>query len=170
MNSGKGTIMIHLSPATSVVFVCTGNICRSPTAEAVFRQKIKLLMPDHTGMIDSAGIQGYHIGEPPDPRSITTAHVQGTEMSGLRARKIGRDDFTKFDHIIAMDKGHLTALRQMQKPGDTAVLSLFLNYHDLRRGEDVPDPYYGSARDFEHTYRVIEAGVDAILKAFSLRA
>lgn len=150
----------------SFLFVCTGNICRSPTAEAVFRSKIKGLCPDYRGEIDSAGIEGYHIGEPPDARTREIAAQNGVDMKDLRARRVSRADFETYDYIYAMDRGHFRALKAMQREGDRAQVEMYLAAHPLAAGGDVPDPYYGSRQDFIDVFELVDEGADIILKGF----
>ncbi|MFP5517234.1 MAG: low molecular weight protein-tyrosine-phosphatase, partial [Alphaproteobacteria bacterium] len=132
-----------------VLFVCTGNICRSPTAEGVFRH-----LAEHAGLgrhviADSAGTQSYHVGEPPDPRTQRAALARGVDLSALRARKVSVVDFSRFDHILAMDHGHLAQLRRIAPPGTTAAIRLFLDDAPGLEGGEVPDPYYGGPDGFE---------------------
>jgi len=145
-----------------VLFVCTGNICRSPTAEGVLRHQAKLAGLEDKLTIDSAGTHGYHIGEPPDKRSIAAARKRGVDLSALRARRVIRQDFEKFDYVLALDRGHFDLLRADCPSSHVARLSLFLSHlgEDLH---DVPDPYYGSAKDFEHALDLIERGCTALL-------
>ncbi len=146
----------------SVLFVCTGNICRSPTAEAVFKDKVK----NDSGEFkcDSAGTHAYHTGEPPDYRSIQVAQKKGVEMSNLVARKLRPDDFEIFDLLIAMDKGHEQIMIELaEKPEYHKKIKLLLDYDDQHRGMDMPDPYYGTMQDFENTYNLIEKGINALI-------
>lgn len=148
----------------SILFVCTGNICRSPTAEAVFKHYVRERDLSGHFYVDSAGTQGYHIGCGPDYRSVKAARVGGVMMEGQQARKVKKDDFDKFDLILALDRGHYMELRDIAPAGGKgAELSLLLDYHDDYKGQDVPDPYYGEEEDFEQTYNMIAAGVDGLL-------
>lgn len=145
--------------AVNVLFVCTGNICRSPTAEGVFLDRAAA-----AGLAvraESAGIHGYHVGEPPDDRTIACARGHGVDLSAQRARKFSAADFRDFDLIIAMDRSHLRAIRAMD-PGDGAKVTLFMRYAGAD-GVDVPDPYYGGDDGFERVYRMIEIGVDGLI-------
>jgi len=149
-----------------VLFVCTGNICRSPTAEGVLRHFIAA--EGLTGMIeaDSAGTHGYHVGEPPDPRTIEAAAARGFDLTPLRARKVVRADFERFDLILAMDRGHLAHLEALRPVGARAAVKLFLSYHPGESGEslaDVPDPYYGGPAGFEEVLDLVERTSRAFL-------
>lgn len=144
----------------SVLFLCTGNICRSPTAEAVFRQRIKASNYADSVRYDSAGTHGYHIGERPDHRSIAMAEKHGVPMDGLYARKLAAEDFSKFDYIVAMDAGHADFARNAANGQGRAKIRLLLDGHPEYDGMDVPDPYYGSMADFKQTYDLIVSGID----------
>lgn len=141
-----------------VLFVCTGNICRSPTAEGVFRRLVEEAGLGDRITADSAGTHGYHVGEPPDPRTRQAAKARGVDLSGLRARKLAAADFTTFDHILALDHGHLANLRRMAPAGSTAALALF-----LPDGQEVPDPYCGDGTHFEEVLDLCERGARALL-------
>lgn len=140
----------------SVLFVCTGNICRSPTADGVLRQ----LAPRLT--VDSAGTHAYHVGEAPDKRSQTVAKARGYDLSTLRARKVKTADFHDFDLILAMDRGHYEILELMRPANAKATLALFCEYAGLGK-RCVPDPYYGGPKDFEECFNLIEQGCKALL-------
>ena len=147
----------------SILFVCTGNICRSPTAEGLFRHRVNELGLNAT--YDSAGTHGYHVGEAPDYRSIEMAESKGVNMDGLSARKLILGDFDSFDFLIAMDKGHERIMREFSPIMEHQErVKLLLDYHEDYQGMDVPDPYYGDMRGFEHTYNLIEKGIDAMIK------
>lgn len=136
---------------TSVLFVCLGNICRSPTAEAVFRSRA-----GHKDIhIDSAGTGAWHAGESPDPRSRTEGEKRGYSFAGQAARKVRVDDFHNFDFILAMDASNLSDLKTIQPSGSKAKLSLF-----LPDGADVPDPYYGGPNGFSKVVDLIENASD----------
>ena len=131
-----------------VLFVCLGNICRSPTAEGVLRQLVIEEAPGLQVEIDSAGTAGYHVGDPPDPRSQRAALRRGIDLSGLRARRVAPGDFSKFDLILAMDPQNLRDLTALRPAASTARLRLFMEYA-ANKGFEVPDPYYGDDGAFE---------------------
>ena len=144
----------------SVLFVCLGNICRSPTAEGVFAQKVK-----ERGLsieIDSAGTAGYHHGAAPDKRSQDVAAKRGYNLSKLKCRKVVEADFAKFDHIIAMDKANVKDLKRKCPEEYQHKISLFLNYASAEFDE-VPDPYYGGKRGFELVLDLIEDASDGFI-------
>jgi protein-tyrosine phosphatase len=145
-----------------VLFVCTGNICRSPTAEGVFRKLVADAGMSGAILADSAGTHGYHIGEPPDVRALSAAARRGYDLSGLRARRIERADFERFDLIVAMDRGHLAILSRMAGTA-THKLKLMMSYASRFNEEDVPDPYYGGAQDFEQVLDLLEDGARGLL-------
>ncbi len=145
---------------TAILFVCLGNICRSPTAEAVFRQKAK-----EAGLnlvIDSAGTHGYHIGNPPDNRSQAAGQALGYSFEGLKCRRVSDEDFEKFDLILAMDHSNLNNLREMSHPDHHHKIKLMLDYAGLN-GEEVPDPYYGGKKGFELVIDLIEQASDGLI-------
>lgn len=148
---------------TRILFVCTGNICRSPSAEAIFREAVKNSPLAAHVAYDSAGTQGYHEGEAPDPRAVATAQARGYAMQDLVARQVTEDDFYRFDLIFAMDRGHLRELQALRPRDAEAEIVLFLPYAGVLRTEDVPDPYYGSEQGFETTFDLIEQGVQGII-------
>lgn len=145
----------------SVLFVCTGNICRSPTAEAIFKDRVRTLKLSAT--CDSAGTFGYHVGDPPDYRSIEAAQNHNIDITDIRGRKLTNDDFDKFDYLIAMDKGHERTMRRMVDEQYHDKIKLLLDYHDQYQGMNIPDPYYGEVDGFEKTFNIIEEGVNAFI-------
>ena len=140
----------------SVLFVCMGNICRSPLAEAAFRAEAARRGIDT--VIDSAGTGGWHAGEPPDPRARAAAARAGVDISGQRARQVTRQDFERFDHIVALDVDNLAHLERMRPADARGALSLLLDHVDGRAGQSVADPYYGRDAHFDATWaEVVEA-------------
>ncbi|MEQ8508093.1 MAG: low molecular weight protein-tyrosine-phosphatase [Rhodospirillaceae bacterium] len=148
-----------------VLFVCTGNICRSPTAEGVFRHLVVAAGLTKEINVDSAGTEGFHIGEPPDARAVAAAKARGYDMSGQAARRVSEQDFHRFDVVVAMDKGHLRHLTAMA-PGDTYErVKLFMSYAPGAKTDDVPDPYYGEEAGFDTVLDLIESGSKGLLEA-----
>lgn len=139
----------------SVLFVCLGNICRSPTAEGVFRRLAQEAGLDGRIHIDSAGTGGYHIGAPPDARAMAAARARGVDLSGIRARKVTIEDFEAFDLILAMDEDNLLELREIAPEQTRARLALLLDYAPGQTGRAVPDPYYGGKNGFERVLDLV---------------
>lgn len=149
---------------TSVLFVCLGNICRSPTAEAVFRTTAEQAgLGDHL-RIDSAGIGDWHVGEPPDRRATAAARERGYDLSALRGRQVSRDDFTDFDWILAMDRANLQALQGLRPRSYRGHLGLFLDFAPQLGRSEVPDPYYGGKADFAYVLDLVEQASAALLE------
>lgn len=138
---------------TSVLFVCLGNICRSPSAEAVFKHKVAELGLDI--QIDSAGTAGYHKGAAPDKRSQAVGQDRGYSFKGLKCRRVEESDFEKFDYILAMDQKNLNDLLEKCPEEYQHKISLFLSHCDAEE-QEVPDPYYGGKRGFEYVLDLIE--------------
>ncbi len=146
-----------------VLFVCTGNICRSPTAEGVFRRFVEQAgLDDRIGM-DSAGTHGYHVGEPPDPRSQAAASARGYDLSGLRARRIAREDFSHFDLVLAMDRDHHTILARFAPLGARPKLRMLMEFARRSGVDEVPDPYYGGPDGFELVLNLVEDAAEGLL-------
>lgn len=152
----------------SILFVCLGNICRSPSAEAVMCAKLTNFLPDV--YLDSAGTAGYHIGNPPDPRAITTGESLGFKLSQLRARQVSLEDFYEFELIFAMDDTNLSDLQTLKTTAmmhangrDMAKLSLF-----DPEGRSVADPYYGDEQDFEQMYTHLQQIADRYITVWQL--
>jgi protein-tyrosine phosphatase len=155
---------------TRVLFVCLGNICRSPTAEGVFRQLLTQQAPELQVDVDSAGTADYHIGKPPDVRSQRAAMRRGIDLGGLRARQISAADFAHFDLILAMDRGNLLELEAMRPKDSRARVQLFLQYAPDSGQMEVPDPYYLDANGFEEVLNLTAAASRGLLAALQTRA
>lgn len=154
----------------SVLFVCLGNICRSPTAEGVLRH-LAAMTPHLAIEVDSAGTGNYHIGSPPDERSQRAARRRGIDLSGLRARQVKRDDFERFDLILAMDEQNLRDLEAMRPAGSRAQLRLFMDYAGGGQVErEVPDPYMGNAADFERVLDLSALAARGLIAELGRRA
>ena len=148
-----------------ILFVCMGNICRSPTAEAVTSKFILNSRLESIIKVDSAGTHGYHIGEPPDPRSREAALKRGIDLSGLRARKVVPEDFERFDLLLAMDHVNLALLKRSARPEHHAKLGLFMSYASRFDTDDVPDPYYGGEQGFELVLDMAEDAARGLIEA-----
>lgn len=146
----------------AVLFVCLGNICRSPLAEAAFRHEAELAGLDIEA--DSAGTGDWHTGSPPDPRSVAKAREAGIDISGLRARQIESGDFRRFSHILAMDKQNLADIRALAPSDATAEINLLMDLVPGREGVDIADPYYGGEENFADSWD------DAVMAARALVA
>jgi protein-tyrosine phosphatase len=133
-----------------------GNICRSPTAEGVFRRVVANEMPDLAIEIDSAGTHAYHIGEAPDPRARRAAERRGVDLSGLRARRVAVEDFARFDLVLAMDRLNHVTLLELCPPEYQGRVRLLLEFAPRLGEGDVPDPYYGGGNGFEHVLDLVE--------------
>jgi protein-tyrosine phosphatase len=155
---------------TRVLFVCLGNICRSPTAEAVVRELARRERPELALEVDSAGTHGYHTGSPPDERSIAAARRRGYDLSSLRARVVEAGDFDLFDLVIAMDQEVYGHLQQRVPRTQVSRLALFMEFAPGRDRRDVPDPYYGGATGFEEVLDLVEEGARGLLASLTARA
>lgn len=151
-----------------ILFVCTGNICRSPTAEGVARAFIEREGLSNAVEVDSAGLSGYHVGEAPDPRTRKAALKRGYDLAGLSARRLEVVDFQRFDLLLAMDQEHLESMLEMCPPVYQPKVALFLDYAHGTQGEEVADPYYGGDAGFEAVLDLCEAGVHGILEKLGL--
>lgn len=150
---------------TRILFVCMGNICRSPTAEGVTGKLLINNRLESFIKVDSAGTHGYHIGEPPDPRSREAALKRGIDLSGLRARKVVPEDFERFDLLLAMDHDNLALLKRSARPEHHAKLGLFMSYASRFDTDDVPDPYYGGEQGFELVLDMAEDAARGLIEA-----
>ncbi|MDJ0795184.1 MAG: low molecular weight protein-tyrosine-phosphatase [Woeseiaceae bacterium] len=148
---------------TAVLFVCMGNICRSPTAEGVFRHHVESAGLSDAVEIDSAGTHAYHVGEPPDRRARAAAERRGMSLEGIRARRVSSDDYERFDYIIAMDEDNLYRLRQEAPDEHKAELRLFLEFSGGVETE-VPDPYYGGTAGFERVLDLVDDASRGLLE------
>ena len=151
---------------TRVLMVCTGNICRSPTAEGVLRHKLQRAGLAEQVLIDSAGTQGYHTSEAPDPRAVKAAALRGYDLSGLRARPLHPADFANFDLLLTMDRTHQSWMLK-RAPAGTAPGKVSLLMHFARRHpgvEEVPDPYFGGPAGFEHVLDLVEDACDGLIE------
>ena len=148
---------------TRLLFVCLGNICRSPLAQGVFAHVAKQAGHGERFIVDSAGTGAWHIGNPPDPRAQTAAAARGIDVSAQRARRVRREDFSQFDLLLAMDAANRAALLALSPEKCTHKVRLFLDDLPKPGGREVPDPYYGGAEGFEQVLDLIEAGSRALL-------
>lgn len=146
-----------------VLFVCMGNICRSPTAQGVFESMVGREGLQEYIHVDSAGTHAYHIGEPPDSRSQQAALRRGIDLSAQRARKVRPEDFLEFDYVLAMDASNYEHLRELCHPDYEGRLRLFLEFAPQAVSHDVPDPYYGGAQGFERVLDLIELAAAGLL-------
>lgn len=149
-----------------ILYVCTGNICRSPLGEAITRHQAALLGLADCIETSSAGTHGYHVGEKPDPRSVSVARRRGVSTEGQAARKLSMADFEAYDLILAMDRSHLMHMSDMAPANVHHRIKLFMA-HSSGVIEDVPDPYYGHMEDFEKVFHMIENGVVRMLSQIS---
>lgn len=149
----------------SVLFVCLGNICRSPLAEAAFRKAAADAGLE--AVADSAGTASYHIGSAPDPRSITTAARYGIDILDYQGRQISTEDYTRFTHIFALDAANLSDIRRRAPANATAEIALLMDVVEGREGQAVVDPYYGDQDDFETTWADVSAAAEALVAKLS---
>jgi len=152
-----------MTTTRKVLMVCMGNICRSPTAEGVLRRKLQAAGLEELVVVDSAGTHAYHVGEPPDHRSVHHARLRGYDLTPLRARRVSDEDFEHFDLILAMDHDNFALLDEQCPPQHRAKLKRlteFARHHDT---PEVPDPYYGAANGFERVLDLIEDACDGLV-------
>lgn len=152
-----------------VLLVCMGNICRSPTAEGVLRQFIKINNLGDVVEVDSAGTHGYHVGEAPDSRTQRAAAIRGYNLSQLRARKVARQDLDYFDLILAMDKSNLDNLQRISTPEQQTKLGLFMDYAKNFDDNEVPDPYYGLGHGFDLVLDMVEDASNGLIQEIKQR-
>lgn len=149
---------------TRVLFVCLGNICRSPTAHAMFEHLVAEAGLASQIEVDSAGTGDWHIGHPPDKRATATAKARGIDMTHLRARLFRREDFLEFDYVLAMDNSNLSDMRALEPAEHQAHVGLFLDFASHFTEREVPDPYYGGDDGFEHVFDLVEDASRGLLR------
>ena len=147
----------------NVLFVCMGNICRSPTAEGVFRHLVVQEGLDHVIQTDSAGTHAYHVGEPPDSRARQTADNRGIDLSDLRARKVVKQDFEAFEYVLAMDLDNHALLSRLCPPEWASRLHMFMDFAPQSEFDEVPDPYYGGESGFERVFDMVQQASEGLL-------
>ncbi len=146
-----------------ILFVCMGNICRSPSAEGFFVNALMQSELKDKVITDSAGTHGYHVGHSPDPRAIKTAADFGVDISALRARKVSESDFDEFDLIIAMDSSNVADLERIRPANAKAALQKMMDFHPAKQPPDVPDPYYGGMDGFTYMCELLESATRGLL-------
>jgi protein-tyrosine phosphatase len=155
---------------TRILFVCMGNICRSPTAEGVFRKLVRERAPDLQVEIDSAGTHAYHVGEPPDRRAIAAAARRGIDLGSLRARVVDETDFERFDLLVAMDQLNREVLLDRSPDEYRERVRLMLEFAPTTDVADVPDPYYGGPVGFEQVLDLVEEASKGLLDELLARS
>lgn len=152
-----------------ILFICTGNICRSPSAEAIARHKAKNLGLENKFIFDSAGIEGFHVGEAPDDRSVKVGRKNGVSFAGIFARKIKNSDFSDFDFLMAMDCGHQAKLLMISPPQYKEKIKLFLPFCKSVElmGEEVIDPYYKDEESFKKVFFAIDSALENFFKNYA---
>ncbi|WP_295810799.1 low molecular weight protein-tyrosine-phosphatase [uncultured Nitratireductor sp.] len=153
---------MNAKPRISILFVCLGNICRSPLAEGVFRSVVSERGREAEFLIDSAGTGAWHAGNTPDPRSMEIARRFGVDISAQRARQVAADDFARFDLLLGMDRNNVRTLRERAPAGNADNIHLFLDYAEGRI-IDIPDPYYGGDDGFASVYQTIREASETLL-------
>jgi protein-tyrosine phosphatase len=146
----------------AILFVCTANICRSPTAEGVLRTVLAQKGMADRIQVDSAGTHDYHVGKPPFPLAVERAKLRGYDLAHLISRRVRGDDFEHFDLILGMGREHLANLRQIAPTRCKHKIELFMEYSDRFHGEDVPDPFGGQAKDFDLVLDMVEDGCSGL--------
>ena len=153
-----------MTQSIKVLFVCMGNLCRSPMAEGVFKHYVAQAGLAEKIASDSAGTHDYHVGDPPDPRAQAAARRRGYDLSGLRGRQVGRGDFGEFDYVLAMDEMNLRLLGQVCPPEHAHKLKLLMEFGADPSIREVPDPYYGGTQGFERVLDLVEQGTRGLLR------
>lgn len=146
-----------------VLMVCLGNICRSPTAEAMLRHKVHAAGLDDRIEVDSAGTADYHVGSPPDRRAVAHGQKRGLDMRHLRGRQVERADFERFDHVLAMDEDNLADLKRLRPAGSRAKVALLMSFAPHAGEREVPDPYHGGADGFERVLDLVDSACEVLL-------
>lgn len=146
-----------------VLMVCLGNICRSPTAEAMLRHHVHAAGLDHRIEVDSAGTADYHVDSPPDRRAVAHGEKRGLRMQHLRGRQVERADFDRFDYVLAMDEDNLMNLKRLRPAGSRAQVALLMSFAPQAGAREVPDPYYGGADGFEQVLDLVDSACEGIL-------
>ena len=157
-------------PARRVLFVCMGNICRSPTAEGVFRKLLAERAPDLDVLVDSAGTHDYHAGDPPDPRAVRAAERRGIDITALRARAVTSQDFEHFELVLAMDQLNRQVLIERAPPEYHSRIRLLLEFAPQLGRMDVPDPYYGGSTGFEYVLDLVEEAAAGVIEHLKVTA
>lgn len=150
-----------------IVFICLGNICRSPLAEGIVRARAAAAGRDL--VLDSAGTGDWHVGQPPDRRAIAVAAAHGIDISGLRARRVVAEDFLRFDLLLCADRANLAQVQRLRPAGARAEAALLLDWTGLAREGEVPDPYGGDLAEFESVYRLLDNAAQALLQRLAAR-
>jgi len=158
-----------MSTQVRILFVCMGNICRSPTAEGVFEHYVAEAGLAERIASDSAGILDYHVGEPPDARAQLAARLRGYDLSTLRGRQVSHRDFADFDYLLAMDETNLRALVRLCPPQHAHKLKLFMEFSAIAGSREVPDPYYGGPKVFEQVLDMVEQAAQGLLSHLRAR-
>jgi protein-tyrosine phosphatase len=164
LNYYRGQIQMNQSEPVRVLFVCMGNICRSPTAQGVFRSLVEKEGLSENIQMDSAGTIGIHAGEQPDRRARSIAKQRGVDLSDLRGRQVSSSDFEKFDYVIAMDRSNYNDLTSVCPRGSEEKLHLLMDFASHVGVQEVPDPYYGGAAGFERVFDLIETASEGLLQ------
>lgn len=151
-------------PDRAVLFVCMGNICRSPTAEGVFRRLLEQEAPELDVLVDSAGTHAYHVGHPPDPRACRAAERRGVDLRTQRARQVTVEDFARHELVLAMDRDNHAQLLELCPEEYRERVRLFLEFAPSAGRDEVPDPYYGGANGFEHVLDLVEEAARGLLE------
>ena len=151
------------APPLRLLIVCLGNICRSPMAEGALRKRVEAAGLDRQVEVDSVGTGSWHVGDPPDPRSIATAARHGVDISGLRARQLSTADYRDFDWLLCADPDNLQTVRASAPPGASARIDLLLDWAGQGAQQAIPDPYTGGDADFERVWALVDRGALAIV-------